>query len=149
MELLARTNPYVRLQTASNQAIAALIHHIRRKRALGMAVPGSQTCGRRNNRIMLSTENMTDQVTPRPTPTDQWRQKVPAARRVPDQFDGLPAAVCKPALLAVALALVVSTLGCTMAASSASHGVDYAPAFDASYGNLGIEPGFLTGSPTE
>ena len=59
------------------------------------------------------------------------------------------AAACKPALLAVALALVVSTIGCATG-SLASHGVDYTPAFDApQYGNLGIEPGFLTGSPTE
>ena len=58
------------------------------------------------------------------------------------------AAACKPALLTVALATVVSTIGC--ATSLASHGVDYTPAFDAPrYGNLGIEPGFLTHSPTE
>ena len=91
---------------------------------------------------------MTNQATPWLMPTDQWHKKVPAARWV-HQFNGLPAAICKPALLAVALALVVSTIGCATGASSASHGVDYAPAFDASYGNLGIEPGFLTGSPTE
>jgi len=77
------------------------------------------------------------------------RKTIPAVRWVPDQFTGLPAAICKPALLVVALALVVSTIGCTTGAPSASHGVDYAPAFDHSYGNLGIEPGFLTGSPTE
>jgi len=59
------------------------------------------------------------------------------------------AAACKPALLTVALATVVSTIGCATG-SLTSHGVDYTPAFDAPrYGNLGIEPGFLTGSPTE
>jgi hypothetical protein len=59
-------------------------------------------------------------------------------------------------LLAVALALALSATGCatgplgSATGSLASHGVDYTPAFDAPrYGNLGIESGFLTGSPTE
>ncbi len=59
-------------------------------------------------------------------------------------------------LIAVALALTLSATGCasgppgSATGSLASHGVDYTPAFDAPrYGNLGIESGFLTGSPTE
>jgi hypothetical protein len=59
-------------------------------------------------------------------------------------------------LLAVALALALSATGCatgplgSATGSLASHGVDYTPAFDAPrYGNLGIESGFLTRSPTE
>ena len=56
-------------------------------------------------------------------------------------------------LLAVTQALALSATGCATGSATgslASHGVDYTPAFDAPrYGNLGIESGFLTRSPTE
>ena len=50
-------------------------------------------------------------------------------------------------LLAVALASTLYVMGCATApAPLANHGMDYAPAFDASsYGNVGIERGFLSG----
>jgi hypothetical protein len=70
-------------------------------------------------------------------------------RRAPAGNASMPLIARKPTRLAAALALVVSTVGCATG-PSASHGVDYTPTFDApSYGNLGMEPGFLTGSPTE